>query len=282
MELLRRVVPLALASLAFLAPARAWADGNACANAAEQAQDLRHKKRFLAAREQVLLCVAEACPKVVRDDCHQWLAQLDGLIPSVVVHARDEAGRDRVRVTLAIDGAVVAQSLDGVAIRLDPGPHLLRLEAEGMSPVEQEVLLAQGEQARRVEITLRSTTRDAAPVATTPARPPVASPLPVVETRSSSPWPWIVGGVGVASLATFGALQIVARGEHDDLQAGCGKTSSCPSDEVDALRTKFQLSAVALGVGVVALGAAAVLFLVQPKGGTRAAHALSLTAPLRF
>ena len=44
-------------------------------------------------------------------------------------------------VTLSADGAVVAQTLDGRAIALDPGPHDFTFESTGLPPVHSRLVL---------------------------------------------------------------------------------------------------------------------------------------------
>lgn len=272
------------ASLVLLTPsarAEAPVTPEACASAAEQAQVLREKRQLLSAREKFLFCAREACPKVVRDHCHHWLSEIDATVPSIVVRARDVGGHDRVHVRVSVDGSVVASVLDGGAIRLDPGLHHLRYETDGVPALEEDLLIAQGERGRVVLVTFANAvgsaeSRSGADGSTSPA-------------SARSVTPWIVGGGGVAAIATFGVLQIVAQGEYSDLEDGCARTSSCTSSETDAVRTKFQLSAVALGIGVLALGTAAVLLLLAPpKGGVASARSARLPlllaplAPLRF
>jgi hypothetical protein len=87
-----------------------------------------------------------------------------------------------------------------------------------------------------------------------------------LEQPTSSAMPWILGGIGVAGLATFGVLQVMARSEYSDVKDGCGATKSCSDDELSPIRTKFVASGIALGVGVIGIGASVTwLLLSKPK-----------------
>ena len=59
-----------------------------CVAAAQDAQDLREKNELQAAREKLLICAREACPKIVRVDCAKWLDEVQTSMPSIVVRAK--------------------------------------------------------------------------------------------------------------------------------------------------------------------------------------------------
>src|SRR5512140_3224423 len=100
---------LALSALAFAlataAPAsRARAGDKAeCAAASEEAQRLQKLGKLVEAQKQLLVCTRSVCPAVVRQDCEAWLPSLEAMIPSLVVAARDEDGRDLVDLKVTLD-----------------------------------------------------------------------------------------------------------------------------------------------------------------------------------
>lgn len=266
-RLIAAVVALALPVTTTFAAA--GDDKAACADAAERSQSLREQKKLRDARAALLECSRETCPKVVRKDCVKWLGEVDAGLPSVVFRAKDPDGGDLVDVRVTEGGAALAPKLDGGAITIDPGAHELKFEAIGTSlePRTERIVVSEGEKNRIVTVTFaKAGGPTAPPAAATTAPPPVtAAPPP---KSGSSPWPWIAGGVGVAGLATFGIFQIVARGERSDLEDGCGKTQTCPKSQVDPVRTKFVVSGIGLGVGIVGIGASAVLFATRSSSAT--------------
>src|SRR5262245_5315737 len=80
-------------------PEETSADVQACLSASELGQDLRDKTQLIQARASFLQCSREVCPKVVRDDCMQWMNTVDNAIPSIVPAARDKSGHDMSAVS---------------------------------------------------------------------------------------------------------------------------------------------------------------------------------------
>ena len=221
----------------------AWgSEAAVCAQAAEDAQRARDEGKLSEAKKKLLQCSKSECPKVVSKDCVAWLEEVSQSMRSVVVRAKDADGKD-ADGTLFVDDAQASDHLDGTAIELDPGRHRLRVVLSDGRELGQTVTIATGEKNRLVTLSEKGK--------------PKAKPVPMVkkkETASSSAAPWILGGVGVAGLVTFGTLELIAQGEYSDMLDGCGATRSCSDGELSPIRTKFVAAGVALGVGVVALG----------------------------
>ncbi|MDI1446904.1 hypothetical protein [Polyangium sp. 6x1] len=225
----------------------------ACADASEQGQELRDQGKLLAARERFLACAAEACPAIVRKDCTDWLADLDERTPSIVLDARGGAGQDLVDVRVLEGERVLASSLDGKAIPLDPGEHNLRYEWPGAPAIEERIVLREGEQRRRLSVRFAA----AAP-------PPPKKPAPAVPPPRPLPLaPLVLGGVALAGGAAFAGLAVSAKNDYDHLDATCAPR--CTADLVDPVRTKLIVANVSLGVSVVSLGVATVLWFTRPK-----------------
>lgn len=225
---------------------QARADDVSCAVSAETAQSLRREKKLLRARDELVKCSDPKCPSFVRGDCVRWLEELKATLPTVVVRAVDGAGNDvlsaRVRVDQTLDASL------GVAVPLDPGPHVITVESAGARG-EAKLLVAEAEKSRVVVVPLTASGAGAgAP----------AKPTPEALSPGPSPWAYVAGGVGAAGLVTFGVLQLVAQGEYDDLKKECG--NACEPSRVDPIRTKVVASAVALGVGVLGSGVSLWLF----------------------
>lgn len=245
-------------------------DAEACARAAEKAQDLRSSGRLLEARDRLRVCVAPVCPAFVRRDCAQWESDLEASIPTVVVAARSRDGRDLVEVRVTVDGAPFAESIDGIAKPLDPGEHRFRFEAAGSPPVEQIIVLREGEKRRAVEVTFAAPE----PAATAPrgappasAEPPHAAADATSSTPTRGPWPWVLGGVGLVAASAGAALAWAALGDYHSLQQGCGATGACASSQVGPVRTRMWVADVAIASGVVSLGVAGWLALRPLPGG---------------
>src|SRR5687768_9589040 len=79
------VCVLTSASLASAAP-----DEKAqCVAASEKAQQLRNANKLSEAREQLAICGRSECPKLVVQDCTEWMKELIQSLPSIVPGAKD-------------------------------------------------------------------------------------------------------------------------------------------------------------------------------------------------
>src|SRR5580692_12319316 len=81
------------------APAAATTDDTAevCFSAAERAQPLLRQKKLREARAVLELCTREACPRVARTDCREWLAEATDAQPSIVIAAHEIRGDEPPR-----------------------------------------------------------------------------------------------------------------------------------------------------------------------------------------
>jgi hypothetical protein len=231
----------------------------ACASAAEEAEQLRIDARLVAARERLLRCSRPGCPSTVRSDCAQWMTEVAAAIPTVVLGVRDGRGQDVLGAGASIDGVPVAHGLEGKPLEVDPGVHKFRFESDGAA-VEQVVLIREGEKARAITATL-----DHGPVVPTAPSGPASPPSPV-SSPAVSPWTWAFGGIGVVALGVGAYLELSVNADAHGLESTCGH--SCPQDRVDPLVLRQQvLGPVAFGIGALSLGLAAYTLLATPVRG---------------
>ncbi len=242
-----------------LSPASVRAE-DACPDVAERAQESRAKGHLLDAKKDLLRCASDSCPKIIRRDCVVWLDEVQRAIPSITVVPR-HVGKDvaaRVRIDGVDAGAEPRQ--------LDPGSHTVDVDADGFRAVRDRILVRAGETTRLVSVELERL--EAPKPVPPPARPPPAPP--------SALGPVLVGAAGLAGLATFGVFQFVGRSQRSDIEDGCGRNSTCSSDDLAPARRSFVISGVGLAVGAAALTAAALWFFLQPRARSTGA------APVTF
>jgi hypothetical protein len=262
---------LSLTSLALAGDAASDAkEKDECASAAERAQSDRQAGHLRAAHDELLRCARASCPATVRVDCAEWLDQVTAAQPTVVLRARGPARDDLVDVSVDIDGQRAATRLDGTAMPLDPGEHVLRFSAPGLPPVQMKVLVAEGDKARSIVAELGGSRAAAEPEATPAPR----------KTASPSVLPWIGFGAAAAGFGAFAALEIVAHSELSTLQGSCGLTHACKESQVSPVRTKFDLAGVALGVGLTgaAVGVLSLVLRSKDDGAQRAFLGVGPTA----
>jgi len=234
----------------------------ACVQASDKAQTLKTDGKLIDAREQLLACARESCPAPVRKDCTRRLGELDDALPSIVIGAKDSGGKDVIDVKVTIDGVVVLEKLDGKAISVDPGAHTFEFQHGKLPLVKEQVLVQQGVKNRTLTITFPA-----------PAAPPSTE-----APKASIPLgTWILGGVGVVALGSFAVLGLGARSRANELRTTCAP--ACASEDVDGLKRRMLFADVSLGVGVLALGGATLVWALSTRGAepTPAALQVSIT-----
>jgi hypothetical protein len=259
----RRAAPLTIAIASFtqaIAPiARAEDPKVKCANAYEQAQRTRKKGELRASHAHLLVCTNPVCPSVLRDECLRWMDEVERAMPTVVFAVRDPAGQDITDVRVLVDGVLLAGKVDGKAHEIDPGSHTLRFESEGSIAVEQTVVIREGDKLRTLSVTLSS----AAPNEDEPKKKKKlddASPSRPVPTSV-----YVLGAIGIVGLGGFTYFGLEGKREKsklDECKPGCDPV------DVDHDKRTFLYSDISLGVGVVALGVATVLYFTRPEGET--------------
>jgi hypothetical protein len=247
---------LAAAALCETRPARADATKDACFDAYEQAQQLRKKGQLRAAQTQLLRCAAKACPAFVANDCTQWSRDVEASLPSAIFVAKDPQGSDLVDVVVSVDNAEVQRRIDGRAVPIDPGVHMIRYEWGGET-VEVKVILVEGEKGRRVEVTFAGPRAAVAPPPPPPPAPPASIPTASI----------VLGGVGVAAGAAFAVFALMGKGA-ESCAPGCSRA------QVDTLRRDYLIADISWITGLVAVGAAVTIWLLQrpasaPSAATR-------------
>ncbi|MGO9839465.1 MAG: hypothetical protein ACLP1X_35240 [Polyangiaceae bacterium] len=241
-----------------------------CIAANEAVQYLREAHKLREAREKLLLCVSEACPGPVRDDCAQRLDEVAKVTPSIVFEVKDASGNDVSGVMITMDGQPLARSAAGVAIDLDPGEHTFAFEAAGRK-TEKNLIVVEGVKGRRERIVL------AAAAPTTSPPPVIASPSPAETTRSVGPPPlaWAAFGVGGAGLVLGITGGLVAGGKHSTLAGECDNAAgTCApqySGELDAFHTWRTVSTISYVVGALGVAGGAALWFTAPKAPTATA-----------
>lgn len=235
---------------------------DACIEASESAQRERARGRLRNAREATAGCLDDRCPTAIRRDCGVLAAELERLVPSIVVRVRAPDGSDVPGASISIDGTRAAEAVDGRARDIDPGPHDIVVAADGFAPARSRIVVEEGIRSRLVELRLERSTTSAATSASDRASAASGS----AGSRPTSAT-WIasgaLAGLGFGGLTVFAGFALSADADFRRLRDTCG--TSCPQDDGDSVRSRFQLADVALGVGLVALASAVVVYLVGPR-----------------
>ncbi|MCL2448723.1 MAG: hypothetical protein FWD17_07245 [Polyangiaceae bacterium] len=247
-----------------------------CIAANEDAIQARHQHKLREARARSLACAFPSCPGELRDACDLRVRDLNAAIPSIVFLARDEVGHDLVDVRVRMDGEIVGESLDGTAIAVDPGQHTFSFEATGRPPVEESLVVSEGEKDRREIVTLPSgeapsaTAQPAGGSEAAPDAPPVPGQSAGRVQRTAG---IVIGAVGLLGLGVGGVGWGLAASRWSKARADCnGQLVSCTYAGTPGARAEKAANtfATVADVGFIAGGAlvvgGVVAFLTAPKG----------------
>jgi hypothetical protein len=207
--------------------------------------------------------------------------ELDALIPRVpYVTIRLKSA---VAARITIDGVEVPLAALGVKRPVDPGNHVVHVEAEGFAAVDRPIVAVEAH-SDALDLELGAPTAPKRLGLDPPVTPPptprlVPSPevAPPVEQPSSSsssssirrPLGIVAVGVGAAGLGAGLVTGILAIGKHSALKEACTLPGDrCPPAQKDALASYTTMGAVStIGVVVGAAFAAGgvILIVTAPK-----------------
>jgi hypothetical protein len=230
-----------------------------CAHAYEAGQELRSSGQLISARNTLQSCAQESCPGFIRTDCATWLVEIQNELPTVVVAAHSQ-GRAVAQVHIIVDGRELSSGLDGQALELDPGQYDFEFQAAGMQPLEQRLIIARGERNRLIQIDLEPLMNELE------SSRPLEQPEQVPREREQVPHereqlptrvprslvvPGVFAGAGVAGLAGFVGFGAWGHSSESRLKKTC--SPNCGADSVSAVRTKYLVADVSLGMGIASL-----------------------------
>jgi hypothetical protein len=181
---------------------------------------------------------------------------LQARIPKLVI----ERGAGAETASVDLDGVELGESKLGKPVSVDPGAHRIVAHVGGQQ-FEKDVTVAEG-QTRTVKLVPPPGLLQHKPAGTTTG--PSETP-PVPPPQKHSVVPWIVGGVGVASLITSGVFFGLRAKAESDLNSGC-RGDVCPErlhGTENSGKTDSVVADVTLGVGLVGVGVAAVMLLTR-------------------
>ncbi len=191
------------------------------------------------------------------------IKDLSARIPKVVIKRGDGAEA----ASIELDGVRLGVSSIGVPVPVDPGPHTISAKAPGHEPFSKTMSVKEKQQ-ETVEIVLKKTPTPAEGNGSSSGStgPVGGEPPPALPKPHSKVLPFVVGGIGVASLAASGVFYFVLRnGQISKLNDACGSNhNACPASSrtyYDNAKTDTLISQITLGVGVVGVGAAVVLLV---------------------
>lgn len=188
---------------------------------------------------------------MIRDECASRGAGVEERTPTVTFTAIGPGGAARSDVRVFVGDRLVAERTDGTAVWFDPGEHRFVFQAPDGQTREVTVRIEPGVRDQQVSADFRGATT-----------PPPAQDGPEPEADSGGSWaPWIVGIVGLSSLAMFGLFAGAGKLKEDELFEECAP--NCAQADVDDMRRRYLVADVFLVMGAAAVVTAGIWLLVQ-------------------
>jgi hypothetical protein len=246
---------VALAIVVLGSEKRATADPGdakeACRAGYEQGQVDRSRGHLRAAATEFRACSGLDCAPFMRSDCTRWIDEVAADMPSLVVVARSPEGQDLADARVFVDGEPQSDRTAGMGFEVDPGPHVLRVEARGAETTAVQVVVRVGDKERRVEVTL----------------PPIAATEPTARPL----WPaYAFSGLAIVGLGTFATFAILGYSTQQDRAQHC--SPSCTDAQVDPIRTDYRVADIGLGVGLVSVAVAAYFIVTRGSASSPSAR----------
>lgn len=178
---------------------------------------------------------------------------------------------------LLVNGIVVAKLPLEKPVRVPAGQFLVEVRAPGHTRAEKPASVAAGA-TQTISVAIQVVPPPSS-VQKQEAREPLAD-----APASRRPWMFVAGGAGVVGLGLGTYLGVRTLSTKDERDEIC-PDEQCPTQEGknldDEARTLAAWSTVGFAVGVVGIGAAAVLWLTEPPAKRSARGARLLLAPAR-
>jgi len=249
----------------------ASADPKACVDAHATGQRESKAGHLRLATDLFTKCGSdESCPEEVRRECTEMLLAARNAIPTVIISVVDEGKRDVTNVKVFSSDELLAETLDGRAIPIDPGKHHLRVVLPWGQVLASNVVIREGEKNRMIRLETGAETASSVP----PSEP---APAP----KKSGPPPlgaWIATGVAGAALASGITFAMLGKSKQDELEE-CRPSCSRQNQGVyDNAKTLYLVGDISFGVSIVSAVVATWLFLA-PRSTEQSAATTAARAP---
>ncbi len=237
----------------------------ACVDAHSRGQDARDQGKITRARQPFWSCAQSGCPTAVQGDCARFADDLSNLQPTVNFVARDGNGNDLPNTSVYVDGMLVATSIDGRPVDIDPGNHTVKFSNAGKDEVVT-VVIGSGEKGRVVQARFGSASVSASSSNT------VSTPAPRKQgpkvTHPKGAMAVAIGGGVIAvaggALAFYGKSQVPSQCELSSHECAAPPGDPVFKKASDATGT-MNLGIAAAGIGVAAMAGGLVWYFAGAK-----------------
>ena len=221
-----------------------------CVQAADRGQTLRDQGKLTSARTEFRDCASAECPRIVAQQCGEWLAGVDREMPTVSFRALDPGGKELIDVTVYVDSLERLGTLDGKSIDVDPGVHTFRFVHAGLPDLIFQAVVRAKEKDRVVEGRFSPPAKEVAPEHHHPFRFPWTASLSFT--------------VGALAFIGMGVSVGTAANDASHLRAACAPL--CAQSDVDWIQTRITIGNIAMGVGIAGMSLFALSLIVANVG----------------
>jgi hypothetical protein len=204
---------------------------------------------------------------VLTQKANDRVTDLDARIPKIAITVPE----DVISAKVSVDNAPPVSLLVTPVISVDPGTHKLVVTAPGRRAFSRTVLVKERDPVFNMsaELPPEEIEEPAAPA----PKPIAPAPRPRDVEPKSSPYPYVFGGVGLVALGAAGIMYAMRNSTIREMDDACGPArDQCPrSIESTESRGRTYTTAgnILLGVGAAALATGVIIYLAEPKKGTR-------------
>jgi tetratricopeptide (TPR) repeat protein len=185
-------------------------------------------------------------------------------------------------MTVEMDGRILSGPMLSMPLPLDPGVHVISVEAPGKKSWTAQLDVEQGPTTITLEVPrLEEAVVESPPTAKPrPPEPARAAGEPDSSASTSRIAGFILGGVGLAAIGVGSYFGLRAASQAKDADEHCSG-SLCTQEGLDghdASRTSALIANIGFGVGLAGLGGATFLLLTSNRDGAQRANLRSITA----
>ena len=209
-------------------------------------------------REAATRAEKEAKYAPARDAAAAQMALLEPKVGKLIITVADPSAR------VMLNDVQIGEERLGQPIAVMPGPNTLVAERPDGTRVRSEQIVGAGE-TKKIGLSFPATTSAEGVKGPSPPRTeePHGTPL-----RTAG---FVVTGLGVAGLATFGVAEILANNKYSSLETRCGKARCADSPEIRGFVTSGRTLDLVANIGLIAgitgiVGGGAMILLGWPPG----------------
>lgn len=249
--------------LVCVTPHAVFASVKECVDAHGNGQIRRDDSDFVGAAELFQRCVDPSCPKPIRKECAEFLAELEHNTPTVVLGARDATGSDLPDVAVNLDGKPLLERLTGLATPVNPGQHVFTFRRASGEETKVTILVLEGAKGREVVATF-------APAHEAKSTAPPTEKAPGSAGSGRKTIAYVLAGGALVALGSFAYFAASGSSKERELRDTCAP--SCSQADADAVGTKYLIADVSLVLAAGLLGGSAYFYFTapsEPKTGER-------------